>query len=273
MRAGKRVVWWAAALIASQLMLLAVAAGSAFGDAQVRFVHAVPGEGTSRLDASEGGITEKIADGIGFGQIGSYASVPAGRVIFEARRSGGGKLIAAAEEQLRNGAHYTVVAIGNGEATLALIRDASARAGEARLRTVHAASELGEVDVRLGNRRIASLFGFEDVAPYADVDPGAYELRITRPSDGSELATAGGVSLSAGSASTAFIVGTSGERLQIITDTDRTAAPVGAPATGLGGLADEDSHLLLALLAGLLAAALGAAGYAAVTGRSRGHGS
>lgn len=254
-------------------MLLAGPAASAFGDAQVRFVHAVPGEGPALLNASEGGVTEKIADGVAFGEIGAYASVPSGNVIFEARRSGARKLIAATEENLQNGAHYTVVAIGNGEATLALIRDARARGGEARLRVVQAASELGEVDVRLGSQRVAELFGFEDVAPYTSVDPGTYELRITKPGDGSQIATAGGVSLSAGSSSTAFIIGTSGEPVQVITDTDQVAAPVGAPATGLGGLADEDSNLLIALLAGLLAAALGAGAYLFVTGRSRGHGS
>jgi hypothetical protein len=61
--------------------------------------------------------------------------------------------------------------------------------------------------------------------------------------------------------------------VQLITDTDQVAAPVGAPATGLGGLADEDSSLLMALLAGLLAAALGGGAYLFVTGRSRDHGS
>lgn len=263
---------FAAALIASQLMLLAGPAASALGAAQVRFVHAVPGEGPGVLHASEGGVTERVAEGVDFGQIGAYAEVPSGHVIFEARRPGG-RLIAAAERDLRDGAHYSVVAIGNGDATLALIRDAGARGGEARLRVVHAASELGDVDVRLGDQRVAELFGFEDVAPYTTVDPGVYELRVTRPADGSELASAGGVSLAAGSTSTAFIVGSSGEPLEVITDTDRTAAPVGAPATGFGGLAEEDSALLAALLAGLLASVLGAAGYLAATGRSRGHGS
>ena len=272
MRAGLRVGRWAAALIASGLMLLAGPAASAFGDASVRFVHAIPGAGGVSLDASEGGVTEKVADGIAFGQIGAYATVPAGHVIFEVRGPRG-KVIAAAEEDLRNGARYTVVGIGNGETTLALIRDAKAQSGRARLRVVQAASELGEVDVRLGERRVAELFGFEDVAPYTDVDPGVYDLRVTRPGDGSELASVGGVSLTAGTSATAFIIGSGGEPVDVITTADTTAAPVGAPQTGLGGLADDDSSLLLALLVGLLAAALGAAAYLTVTGRSRGHGS
>jgi hypothetical protein len=51
---------------------------------------------------------------------------------------------------------------------------------------------------------------------------------------------------------------------------DRGAAsPPGAPATGLGGLADDDSRLLIALLAGLLAALAGAGVYVALTARSR----
>ena len=55
----------------------------------------------------------------------------------------------------------------------------------------------------------------------------------------------------------------------MVVASDRMAAPRGAPATGLGGLADDESHLLLALLAGFLAALAGAAAYVALTARSR----
>src|SRR5687767_4850144 len=111
MRAGSSVGRWAAALIASGLMLLAGPAASAFGDASVRFVHAIPGAGDVSLDASSGGVTEKVATGIGFGEIGAYASIPAGHVIFEVRGPRG-KVIAAAEEDIDNNARYTVVGIG-----------------------------------------------------------------------------------------------------------------------------------------------------------------
>ena len=75
--------------------------------------------------------------------------------------------------------------------------------------------------------------------------------------------------LTAGTSSTAFVIGSAGEPVQVIVASDRVAAPRGAPATGLGGLAGEDSNLVLALIAGLLAALVGAAFYVALTARSR----
>lgn len=262
---------WAAGLIAIELMLLAGPAASALADARVRFVNALPGAGSVQLTASEGGITETIADDVAFGDIGSYQDVPPGNVVFEVLGPAG-RTIAGAEEEVRNRTHYTVVAFGNGEASLALIRDTRASGGEARLRIVQAAPELGEVDVRLDGRRLAQRLGFEEVARYTELDPGSYQLRVTRPGEDGELASARNVSLTAGSSATAFIVGTGGRPVQVITATDRTAAPAGAPATGLGGLAGERSPVVAALLAGLIAAALGAGGYLGLTGRSRGHG-
>jgi hypothetical protein len=83
------------------------------------------------------------------------------------------------------------------------------------------------------------------------------------------LATRGAVTLTAGTSSTAFVVGTAGEPIDVLVADDRAAAPKGAPQTGLGGLADSDSPVLLALLAGFLAALAGAAAYLALTARSR----
>ena len=72
--------------------------------------------------------------------------------------------------------------------------------------------------------------------------------------------------LSAGTATTALIVGSRGEPTRIVTISDGTAAPEGAPATGFGGLAsgpgDQPPRLLVALLFGMVAASLGAAGWA-----------
>jgi hypothetical protein len=264
MRSGVAVGRWVAALIASILMLLVGPAASALGAANVRFVHAVPGSGAAQLQATAGGKTRDVAGRVGFGEVGRYGRVPARKVTF--KLSGGGAKGAA---KLRNGAHYTVLAAGRD---LKVLPDGRARGGAARLRVVQAAPELGTVEIRLGDRRVAKLFGFEDVARYRSVDPGAYAIRVTRPDDGGTLAARGGVPLTAGTSSTAFVVGTRGEPLRVVVASDRMAAPRGAPATGLGGLADDGSSLWPALLAGLLAALAGAAGYLVLTGRSRGRG-
>jgi Domain of unknown function (DUF4397) len=249
-------------------MLLAGPAASASGAASVRLVHAVPGAGTAQLHAGTGETLPPVGAATGFGEVGGYARVPAGAVTFELRGSGG-RPLATTKEQLAPRAHYTLVAIGAGGGKLELLRDGRARPGESRLRVVHAAPELGDVEVRLGDARFGTL-GFQDVAGYTAVDPGAYAIRVTRPGGGSTLAARGGVPLTAGTSSTAFVVGSAGEPLGVVVASDRAAAPRGAPKTGLGGLSDDDSPLLLALLAGLLAAAAGAGGYLVLTGRSRG---
>ena len=258
---------WVAALIAFLLMLLAGPAASASGAAKVRFVQAIPG-GAGQLQASEGGISQRIGRRVGFGEVGGYAKVPAGDVAFELRAPGG-RSLAETRERLRNRAHYTVVAMQDGGESLLVLREGDARAGTSRLRVVHAAPELGEVGVRLGDVAVAQAIGAGEVAGYTTVEPGAYALRVTNPDDGSTIAAAGAVPLTAGTSSTAFVVGSAGEPVQTIVAADRTATPRGAPATGLGGLAGDDSHLLLAVLAGLLAALAGAAAYVALTARSR----
>jgi hypothetical protein len=269
MRTGVASGRWAIVLIATLLMLLAGPAASASGAASVRFVQAVPGAGAFfQLHATEGGITQRVGRPTGFGEVGGYADVPVGRVTFELRGRGDRRL-ADVTARLRNGQRYTVVALGPGADRLRVLEDGGARGGTSRLRVVNAAPELGNVDVSLGDRRVASSIAFPDVAPYTTVEPGAYALTVSRPDDGSPLAARGAVPLTAGTSSTAFVVGTAGEPLRVVVASDRAAAPRGAPATGLGGLSGEGSRLGLALLAALLAAAAGAASYMALTARSR----
>lgn len=250
-------------------MLLAGPAAAASEAAQVRFVHAVPGIGAAQLEASEGGITERIATGVRFGQVGSYVDVPAGDVTLEVSHADG-RDIAAVEERLERNAHYTVVALGDGERTVLVIRDGRARAAQARLRVVHAAAELGDVDVRIDGRTLEDDLAYQKASDYETLDPGTYDLEVHRPDNGA-LAASRGLVLTAGTSSTAFVVGSAGEPVSVVVATDRTAAPPGAPETGLGGLAGGRG-LLAALLAGLLAGGLGIGVYLAVTGRARGHG-
>jgi uncharacterized protein DUF4397 len=236
------------------------------GDAKVRFVHTVPGGDDVQLEATADGITQRVGRGVGFGEIGRYEDVPAGEVKFELLEANG-RPITGTREDLRNGARYTVVGMSN-KAPMVL-RDGRAEGGTARIRVVQAAPELGAVDVMAADETVADGIAYGDVSAYTGLGPGAYSLRVTNPADSSTIASQGAVALTAGTASTAFVVGTAGEPVGIVVSGDRTAAPRGAPATGLGGLADEDSHLLLALLAGLLAALGGAAAYVALTARSR----
>ena len=257
---------WVVALIATLLMLLVPPAASAKDDAKVRVVQAIPASDEVTVEATVGGITQRIGRGVGFGEVGPYADLPAGAVTFELHGPGAS---GTAKETLRAGAHYTVVAMPRGAQSLLVLDEGRADGGTSRLRVVHAAPELGGVDVRLGDQSVADGIGFGDVSSYTSVGPGAYALRVTSPADNSTIAARGAVTLTAGTSSTAFVVGSAGEPVEAVVASDRMAAPRGAPATGLGGLADDDSNLLLALLAGLLAALAGAAAYVALTASSR----
>ena len=247
-------------------MLLAGPAASAWGDAKVRFVQAIPGADAPELHATAGEISQRIGRGLGFGEIGRYEDVPAGDVTFELIQADG-RPVSGTDQQLRNRAHYTVVAMDNKRPVV--LSEGRAEGGTSRVRVVNAAPELGRVDVLLDVESLAKGIGYGEVSGYTGIGPGAYALRITNPQDGSTIAAGGLLTLTAGTSSTAFIVGSAGEPVDVVVASDRTAAPRGAPATGLGGLADEDSELVLALLAGFLAALAGAAGYLALTARSR----
>ena len=93
-----------------------------------------------------------------------------------------------------------------------------------------------------------------------------------KPGTKSALATQKGVTASAGSAATAYAVGSAGEPTRFVVVADSVAAPSGAPATGLGGMAGSDgAPWLAALLAALAAGTLGGVLYTrAPRGRARG---
>jgi hypothetical protein len=258
---------WVSALIASILMLLVGPAASAWGDAKVRFVQTVPGAGALELHATEGGISQRVGRRLGFGQVGSYEDVPAGQVELEIAEPGG-RPASSTRERLQNGARYTVVAMLDERPRV--LRDGRAEGGQSHLRVMHTAPELGRVDVQLGDMPVANGLAMGDVTGYRNVGPGAYALNVMRPGGGSPIASEGAVTLTAGTSSTAFVIGTRGEPIRTIVASDRSAAPRGAVRTGLGGLAGEDPDVVLALVAGLLAALAGGGIYLTLTARSRG---
>jgi hypothetical protein len=253
-------------------MLLLLSAGSAFATASVRFVHAVPGAGPATLNLSVEG-SGVSSSPVSFGTVGKALEAKPGRAKFTLVAVKGGDPLAATDETLVDGARYTVVALpkkpGRG-AQLRVYRDVKSRAGKARLRVIHAGAELGEPDVRVGNRVVAEKVAYGDATDYVDVPPGTSDISITRAGgEGGALATKRDVGLSAGTATTAVVVGSGGKPTQIVTLSDGTAAPKGAPATGFGGMAagdDSPSRLAVALLFGLFAALMGA-GCWALAGR------
>jgi hypothetical protein len=250
-------------------MLLLVSAGSAFAASEVRFVHAVPGADPATLNVSVDG-SGVSSSAVSFGNVAKSLEIDSGNANLTVAPADGGDAVAEATEQLEDGRSYTVVALpeGNGEgAELRVFEDGKPRAGQARIRAIHAGPELGDPDVRVGDRTIAEKVAYADATDYVEVSPGTYDVKITRAGgEGGDLAMEDDVPLTAGTATTAVVVGSRGEQTKILTISDGTAAPPGAgPATGFGGLADDGgggpSRWLIALLFALGAGMLGATGW------------
>jgi hypothetical protein len=254
-------------------MLLLTSASAANASASVRFVHAVPGAASATLNVSVDGSGQSTAP-VAFGEVSRAIELEAGDARLTVAPASGGDALTETEETLDDGASYTVVALPKRDGDAAELRvfaDGKADTGKALLRTIHAAPELGKPDVRAGDRTVAEGLTYADATDYVDVPPGTTELSVSRAGGkGGPLATKQDVPLTAGSATTAVVVGSGGEEMRILALSDGTAAPTGAPETGLGGLAAEEdsgpSRLTVALLSALVAAGLGAAGWV-LTGR------
>jgi hypothetical protein len=249
-------------------MLLLVSAGSAFASASVRFVHAVPGGAPATLKVSVDGPAQATAP-VSFGAVSQPLEVDPGSATFTAAPAGAGaKPLAEADQTLKDGRTYIVVALAkeSGEgAELHVYPGDKAGKGKAIVRAIHAAPELGDPDVKVGNKVIAESLKYGEATDYVDVAPGAAEVSVTRAGGkGGALATKPGVPLTAGTATTAVIVGSRGEPTKVLTISESTAAPAGAPATGFGGLARDGGgppRALVALLFAMVAGSLGAAGW------------
>jgi hypothetical protein len=250
-------------------MLLLLSAASAFASASVRFVHAVPGAEPATLNVSVGG--GRLSTGpVSFGAASAPLSVAAGTTA-KMTAASGGKTLAVNEQTLEDGKSYTVVAIQKRPddpklgVSLSVFPDASAEPGKALVRAINVAPEAGDPDVRVDDTVIAPKLAYAAASEYTDVAPGAHDVIVSRAGgSGGALATKKAVALTAGTSTTAIVLGSGGATMRVLVLVD-SAAPAGAPATGYGGIAGQDrgpSRALLALLGALAGAVLGTAGWA-----------
>ena len=232
--------------------MLMTGSASAASQAQVRFVHAVPGVGNATL--SVGG---KTVGSAGFGESTDFAFVPAGEQQASLAVPGVGTI--KSDVHLDDGGAYTIVAMSQGKAAvLKLFADGSPTAGKARLRIIHASAELGSPDAKLNGKTVAHMLAYEKATPYWTVSPGTYELAIQDPKSGDDVMDPQHVALSAGTSWTGVVVGGGGEKAKTVLLSDLVSAPTAAPQSGFGGLiGDGGPPWGLAALAALIAGGLG----------------
>jgi hypothetical protein len=243
--------------MAASVMVVTGPAAQASGNANVRFVHAVPGSAAAELVVKGG---SPIGGQTSFGQVTAYVGVGDGS--HELSLQSGGKTLATAKVDFSGGDRYTVVAMAQGKKVqLRPYTDGKPTDGKARLRMVHAAPELGSPDVKLGNQTVAEKVSYTEATPYLTVAAGRYTLDVMKPgSSGKPIVKKSGVALSAGTSSTAFLIGSSGEPTRVVVAEDASSAPTRAPKTGLAPLAGGErpwaAIVAIALFAGLLGGAM-----------------
>jgi len=251
----------------SMSILLSIA-GEAYAASEVRLLHAVPGGPTAKLQISGGDASPVGLAGVEFGLATDYGKAPAGEATLTL--VAGGKQLGRSNETLEDGARYTVVAVPEGDGTtLRLYSDGRPVPGRARWRIVHAAPEFDEAEFMLDDRVVKRL-ELGEASDYSTAQPGPHTVAARRPGEEQPLVERDDVSLVAGTAQTAYLVGSGGERTRFTILEDAATAPTVAPDTGLGGLGGDGGGLpwSAALLAGALAGTLGGAVYLRAQARS-----
>lgn len=271
MRAPRRPPCPAGTVVSLTILLSLAGATEAAADTQVRFLHALPGGPKADLTVSGGSGPEATLTGVGFAKASSARTGPSGAVTVTL--TAGGKKVGSAKETLADGGSYTIVAEkGSGSAPVFKVyRAGKPVPGKAEVRAVHAAPEVGKVTMKLGGRDWGTVSYGQDTG-YEPADPGTYDLTASKAGMDGTVASQKGVTATAGTAATAYAVGSAGEPTRFVLVQDAVAAPSGAPATGLGGMAGSDgAPWLAALLAALAAGTLGGLLYTrAPRGRARG---
>ena len=250
------------------LMLVGGPAASAFGFAKVRLVNARPGSNAVGLKVIVGGAAPPPVGPASYGQVTPYARVSPGsaQISLTGATSSANQLSAPARR--RRQLHGDRAREGQKGFKLKLYRDGHAQKGTARLRVIHAAPELGSPNIKLGQRTVAEKRGVleRDALPLR-TSQAPTSSRSRSPAAACRSSSTASP-LSAGVATTAILAGSGGAPERLITATDDTLTPAGAPETGLGGLAGGGGHpWLLIALAALLAGALGGAVQLAVARR------
>ena len=202
-----------------------------------------------RVTALSGGASVYELDGVKYGTVSSYKSMPVG-VYTIAMVPAGSKPTASpmlnASVSVVDGKASTVAAYGpNKKLKLKVFADdlSAPTAGKARIRLIQASTKVPTIDVMSGigisiaqNARAGTATG------YAEVAPGRWDLTVT----GKNVKSINPVTLTDGSVTTLLVLDTTGGSLAVrpIVDSATVGAfPVGGVQTGGGFLASPDQSI------------------------------
>jgi hypothetical protein len=185
--------------------------------ALVRVVNAVPG--TPAVDITADKVP--VATEVPYASVTPYKPVPASADDFAVTLAGGeksGAVLAENSESIMGGKHYTLVAFpgkadekgqADQKVDLQVVTDdiVTPEAGKARVRIVHAASDVDTVNVfaKGGKDSLFDGVDFREATGYKDVDPTITTLEL-KTADGKVVATPA-VAVEAGKSYTIVVAG------------------------------------------------------------------
>jgi Domain of unknown function (DUF4397) len=290
----------ALAALVPGLLLAAAPAGAgpvqpgAAQDAHIRLAHLSPD--TPEMDvyvAGNDGKETRVLQGLGYGEVSDYATLPPGSYTFLLRPKGApadSTPAVTASADLKASSAYTFAAMGpHANLQKALLTDdiAPPPAGKAKVRLIQASSAAGDVDVTTVNGpALAEHRAFATATGYAAVASGPWTVDVST-STGTKFQRK--LSLDPGTVNTLVVLQNAAGKVDLTRVVDATgtdvagsgplgikqAAPLGGIDTGGGGLAkvvvgsSGDDHTTQLALVGAAGAALALAGATTMLARRR----
>jgi hypothetical protein len=199
-----------------------------FAKALVRFIHGVPGVGRTTVKVDDG-TGEHALGTIGFAQSTAWHSIRAGRFRWTLR--GGGKALASGNATIGSGAYDIVVLERRMKVWLGIYRAKAGRAGASLVRVIHGAPELGAPELMVDGQEAVKRLGYRQATRYVSLPAGRHTLGAMRPGDRTPLVPDARVSVLAGKAYSAIVLGTRGQRVRIVSLVDRGAPLARKPAS------------------------------------------
>ncbi len=197
------------------------AAADARGTSMIRFVNAMPGNQAVSVS------TDSVAlfPDVKFGDVTSYRELEQNIKTFSLGAPGALTGMASNTETMRDGGRYTILALPDrdGGASLKIFRDELAPdAGKARVRVVHAAPGMDDLDVMMTGQTDPL---FDDIdygseAGFKDVTPASVGFTVRRDDRNVAVANLKTMTLKAGSAYTIVLIGRPGNKVEAVSFVD-----------------------------------------------------
>jgi Domain of unknown function (DUF4397)/LysM domain len=214
-----------------------------FAKALVRFVHGVPGVGQATVGVNDGTGNQDVGT-IGFAQSTAWHSIRSGR--FRWTLKGGGKQLASGSATVGNGAYDIVILERQMKVWLGIYKASGGKPGTSLVRVIHGAPELGAPELMVDGKEAVKSLAYRQATPYVSLPAGTHTLGAMRPGDSTPIVGGVHMSVADDKAYSAIVLGTRGERVRVVSLTDRgapltrqgtaKATPVSTHASGSSGI-------------------------------------